>query len=346
MSDAMIQDKPYAGAAWQENAFVVDVIGAESPGCMAVGLADGDVNLRLLGKPETQLAPTIKAHKGGLTAIALAPSGKAFITAGDDGRIMRIAHDGTAHEIIKVEKAWFEQLAVHKDAGLIAVSYKKTILVFDEQGKMRAEFSNHPSTVQGICFDPKGKRIAATTYGGISLWWVNGEAGQVAQRVNWKGSHLSIAWCPNGKYLLTSMQENTLHGWRVPDFADFQMTGYAIKPKSFGWSHDNRWLASAGSPGIVCWDCGGKGPMGKPATVLAPNSEEITTRVACHPLLDLVAAGTLGGNVYLARFQDDRIVRLKTNTASEITSLRWSDTGQTLLGGAEDGSAYAWGFSD
>ena len=259
---------------------------------------------------------------------------------------MRILPDGTVTQLLHLEKTWFEQLAVHAASGLIAASYKKTVIVFDEQGKMRGEYSGHPSTIQGICFDPKGKRIAATHYNGVSLWWLNGDAGQVPQRLNWKGSHLSINWCGNGKYLLTSMQENTLHGWRVPEFADFQMSGYAIKPKSFGWSHDNRWLATSGSPGIVCWDCGGKGPMGKPATVLAQDAEDITTRVAAHPTLDLVAAGTQNGDVYMARFQDDRIVRLKTNTKSEITTLRWSDNGQTLLGGCEDGPAYAWVFAD
>jgi len=346
MANAAADDRPYAGAQWQENAFVVDVQALEAFGCMATGLADGTVRLRLLGKPETELCLAIQAHKNGLSGLAIAPSGKSFISIGEDGRVMRILPDGTVQQLLNIEKAWLEHIAVHADAGLIAVSYKKTVVVLDEQGKVRAEFNNHPSTVQGICFDAKGKRVAASHYGGVSLWWVNGEAEQVPQRLNWKGSHLSIAWSPNGKYLLTAMQENTLHGWRTPEFADFQMSGYAIKPKSFGWSHDNRWLASSGSPGIICWDCGGKGPMGKPATVLAQDCEAITTRIACHPLLDLVAAGTLGGDVYMARFQDDRIVRLKTNTPGEITTLRWSDNGQTLLGGCEDGAAYAWGFSD
>lgn len=345
MRQEEVDDRPYAGASWQEKAFVVDMAALEAFGCMAIGLADGTVSLRLLSKPEKELAAPIAAHKNGLTGLVVAPSGKAFISIGEDGRVMRISPDGTIQELAHIEKAWLEQIAVH-ESGLIAVSYKKTVFVLDEQGKARAEFSNHPSTVQGICFDPKGKRVAASHYGGVSLWWVNGEAGQVPQRLNWKGSHLSIQWCPNGKYLLTAMQENTLHGWRLPDFGDFQMSGYAIKPKSFNWSHDNRWLASSGSPGIVCWDCGGKGPMGKPATVLGQDCDDISTRVACHPMLDLVAAGTLAGDVYMARFQDDRIVRLKTNTKSEITTLRWSDNGQTLLGGCEDGSAYAWAFSD
>lgn len=336
----------YAGVEWQESAFVIDMLALEKLGCMAVGLVDGRVKLRLLSKPETELSTPVTVHQTGLGAMAMAPSGIAFITAGEDGRIMRIATDGAVQQLAHVEKARFEQIAIHTGAGLIAVSSKKSVYVFDEQGRMRGEFSAHPSTVQGICFDPKGKRIAVSHYGGISLWWVNGDVVQTPQRVNWKGSHLSIAWCPNGKYLLTAMQENTLHGWRIPEFADFQMSGYAMKPRSFGWSHDNRWLATSGSPGIVCWDCGGKGPMGKPATVLAPECQDITTRVACHPSLDLVAAGTIAGDVFLARFQDERIVRLKTHSASEVTILRWSDNGQTLLGGAEDGSCYAWTFAD
>ncbi len=346
MTERADVNRPYAGVEWHEDSFVVDAHVLESFGCMAIGLADGTVRLRLLGKPETELCPAITAHQQGLSGLRVAPSGRAFISIGEDGRVVRLSPDGTAQVLLHIERTWLEQLAVHREAGLIAVSYKKTVVVLDEQGRIRAEFSGNPGTVQGLCFDAKGKRVAVSHYGGVSLWWVNGEAGQIPRRLNWKGSHLGIAWCPNGKYLLSAMQENTLHGWRVPEFTDFQMTGYAAKPVSFGWSHDYRWLASSGSAGIVCWDCGGKGPMNKPGVVLAQDCEDMTVRVACHPMLDLVAAGTLGGEVVMARFQDERMVRLKTTSRSEVTTLRWSDTGQTLLGGHEDGSSIAWNFSD
>lgn len=337
----------YKGPQWQENGFVVDVAPLESEGVLIIGLADGLLTFRLLEKPEMETALSLQAHKGGLVAMKMLPDDMGVITAGEDGYVLHISKDGKKTIVYHKEGARFEQLAIH-ETGLIAVSTKKTVLLLDANGKLKAQFDDHPTTVAGLCFDPKGKRLAATHYNGVSLWWVNGEAGQTPHRLNWKGSHLAAAWSSNGKYLLTSMQENALHGWRLPEFSDFQMSGYGQKPKSFAWDSSGRWLATAGSPGVVTWDCGGKGPMGKPPLVLAEQSSDITALVAPHPELPLVAAATLAGHVLLARIEDERIVWLKTNAtnglADEITALRWSASGQTLVAGSESGQLYSWAF--
>jgi WD40 repeat protein len=86
--------------------------------------------------------------------------------------------------------------------------------------------------------------------------------------------------------------------------------------------------------------------MGRPAIIVGQDYTEITTRVACHPELDMVAAGTENGAVYLGRFQDDRIVNMKTGTKAEITALGWSGSGQYLMAGADDGACYVWPFSE
>jgi WD40 repeat protein len=340
----MSEPSHYPGASWKEETVPVALVALEEEGKLAAGLADGSVNIRLLDKPETLLAEA-KAHEGGLCTMKLSASGDGVISAGEDGKLVRLDSDGAVTELAHFSKAWIEHLAVHS-TGIMAVGFKKTVALLDAEGKITAEWSDHPSSVGGLAFDPKGKRLAAAHYGGISLWWTGGGQTQKPERRSWKGSHLDIAYAPSGKYLLTCLQENALHGWRLPDFADFAMSGYARKPKSFQWNADGDWLATSGSPGIVCWDCSGKGPMGKPATVLGELNPETTVRVACHPELDLVAAGTEKGSVYLARFQDESIVNLKTNSESEIVALSWSPSGSHLLAGAEDGTCYAWAFSD
>jgi WD40 repeat protein len=334
---------PYPGASWKEETAPVSLVALEEEGKLAAGMADGSVNFRLLDKPETKLVGA-KVHNGGLCAMTLTPANDAVITAGEDGKLVRMGAGGMMTELADFSKAWVEHLAVHP-AGPMAVAFKKTVVLLDAEGKVQAEWPDHPSSVGGLAFDPKGKRLAVSHYGGITLWWVGGGQSQKPERRNWKGSHLQIGYAPSGKYLLTCLQENALHGWRLPDFADFAMSGYARKPKSFQWNSDGHWLASSGSPGVVCWDCSGKGPMGKPATVLGEANEEVTVRVAFHPELDMVAAGTEKGSVYLARFQDRNIVNMKTHSQSEITALSWSASGNKLLAGAEDGTCYAWSFT-
>lgn len=332
----------YAGPSWKEDASLLALHAFEEKGVLAAARADGRVFFRLLDRPETVLKEAA-AHQGGLCAAAAL--GESLFTTGEDGKLLRLSPEGEVTEIARFEKAWLEHLALH-ESGVMAVSYKKTAVILNADGKILAELPNHPSTVGGLCFDPKGKRLAAAHYGGLSLWWVGGGSTQKPQRLNWKGSHLNLRWAPGGKYLLSCMQENALHGWRLPDFADFAMSGYVVKPRSFNWDATGRWLASSGSPGIVCWDCGGKGPMGRSAMVLGQDNPEVVSQVACHPELSLVAAGTEKGSVYLARFEDERIVNMKTNTPSEIVYLNWSPSGRYLLAAAEDGQGYVWQFNE
>lgn len=334
----------YPGISWQEEAYIVAMLPMEDEGQLVLGLSDGRVLWRLLDKPETLVA-SAHAHTG-LTAMQEGFADGQFFTIGEEGRVLRF--DGTMQtQLAHFEKAWLEQMALHDMNELIAVSYKKNIVLMNADGKEISRFSDHPSAVTGLCFDPKGKRLAASHYNGASLWWVNGESSQKPQRLNWKGSHVGINWSANGKYILSVMQENALHGWRLPDFADFAMSGYALKPKSIDWGADGRWLASSGSQGIVCWDCGGKGPMGRPATVLGEDCPDITVKVAAHPELPLVAAGTAQGMVFVSQFEDQRIVRLATQEGTgEITALRWSASGNYLVAGCENGQAYVWQFAE
>ena len=65
---------------------------------------------------------------------------------------------------------------------------------------------SHPTSVGGLAINPKGKRLAATHYNGVSLWWLAAQDGQPTV-LEWKGSHLQVAWSPDGDYVLTAMQE-------------------------------------------------------------------------------------------------------------------------------------------
>ena len=105
----------------------------------------------------------------------------------------------------------------------------------------RLETFDHANTVGGLAFDPKGRRIAAAHYGGISLWWAKLST-QEPKRLSWSGSHLNLTWSPDGKYIVTAMQENELHGWRVSDSADMRMSGYPTKVKSMSWLPKGRYL--------------------------------------------------------------------------------------------------------
>ena len=69
----------------------------------------------------------------------------------------------------------------------------------------------------------------------------------------WKGAHTGVTVSPDGKFLVTQMQEPALHGWRLDDMKHMRMTGYPTKVKSVSWSAKGRFLASAGANATYAW---------------------------------------------------------------------------------------------
>src|ERR1700686_4888031 len=129
-------------------------------------------------------------------------------------------------------------------APSVAWSAGKEAFVQSRKGEPRR--LEAPSTVGGLAFAPKGLRLAIAHYHGATLWFPN--AGQAPpERLEWKGSHLDVTFSPDGRFLVTAMQEAALHGWRVVDARPIRMAGYGTKVRSLPWGPGAKWLAASGS---------------------------------------------------------------------------------------------------
>ena len=334
------------GSANELGAFVVAVTfarsspgGTRSPAAFALG----DGTLRLARPGEDGEWPTVQAHDG--AALALAPDTRGgFVSGGDDGRFVRVDADGTVHELAAFGGKWVEQAASFWDgrSGVLACAAGKFVHLFSADGaKLKA--LEHPSTVTGIAFDGKGKRVAASHYNGASLWFV-GSASGTPRRLEWKGSHTGVALHPAAEAVVTAMQENALHGWRLPDEHDMRMSGYPAKPETLGFTRSGKYLASSGADAIVLWPFFGGGPMGKPPLELA-QMEVLCTRVACHPVEEVVAAGYADGSVIIVEIASKRVLRVAPAGHGPVTALAWSGDGAALAFGTEQGFAALVDFS-
>lgn len=328
----------HRAARWTLPAGVV-AVAIDGPARMAaLGLGDGTVHLLSLADGEE--ARTVEAHDGAVLALIAADGG--FLSAGDDGRIRRILPDGVA-ETLLAERRWITHLDRHPGTGVVVAAAGKAVLQLDRAGALVRRYDDHPSTVTGVALNPTGKQFAASHYNGVTLWWT-GPAKQTPRRLAWKGSHIALAWAPNGKHLMTAMQDNELHGWRIADSAAMRMAGMASKAKSLAWSADGRWLANSGSEVVTCWDFAGKGPMGKPPTEICPGEGALVTAVAIHPKAPIVAAGYADGTLRLGRPGHPRSTALEPVGPAPVVALAWSPAGDVLVAGAEDGGAALCAF--
>ena len=294
----------------------------------------GDVPAFALGDGRLVLGDwrDVPAHDGAI--LSLATSSQSFVTGGDDGAFRRTTVGGASDTIAEFGFKWVEQVAAH--GQFVACSVGKTVHVYDGGTKLKQ--LDHPSSVTGLTFDAKGKRIAASHYNGATLWFVGAKVDS-PRRLEWKGSHTGITIHPAGEAVVTSMQESALHGWRLADGQHMRMSGYPSKTESMGFTRNGRWLATAGADTVVLWPFFGGGPMGKAPSEMAGGDNVLCTRVAAHPQHEVIAAGFADGLVVLADIASERILPVAAPGRGSVSALAWSGDGARLALGTETGFA-------
>lgn len=304
------------GAAW---------LGATA----ALALADGAVLFATEGATRR-----VAAHPDG-AVLAAASDGKTILTGGDDGRVALTGPDGSTRTLAQA-KGWIDALAAGPGGG-IAFSAGKRVTARDDKG--REKTFDAPSTVRGLSFAPKGYRLAMAHYNGATLWFPNLDA--APEVLEWKGSHIDVTWSPDGRFVITSMQENSLHGWRLqPDKGHMRMSGYPAKTRSVAWSPDGQWLATSGAEAAILWPFQSKeGPMGKAPRECGVRPARVA-RVAFHPKTLVLATAYEDGCILLIRLSDasELLVR-HPRPGSGITALAWDSSGGKLVFGCRDGEA-------
>jgi WD40 repeat protein len=299
-------------------AFVTEVV--SDGGKAAFALGDGRVVWEDGGD--------VTAHDGAVLSAAAHPSGEGVLTGGDDGRVAW-SKPGCSETVAEAPGAWIDALAATTASGLFAFAAGRSLVVRDvADAKFERRFT-HDKTVAGVAFDARGRRVAAATYGGVALWWAR-IAEQKPVVMRWAGSHVAAVFSPDGRFLISSMQESALHGWRLSDSRDMRMGGYPSKVKSLAFVDSGNFLATAGANGVVLWPfSGGDGPMGKQATEIGFDDSALVVRVTGEGTM--LAAGLDDGRVWVCDLKTQALHPLKSEKGAPITAL------------AAHGGRIAWG---
>ena len=302
----------------------------DTDGRAAFALGDGTVRF--------EGGEAVAAHDGAVLAAALHPAGKGLVTGGDDGRLVW-ARPGAAEEIASLPGRWIDAVAASPESRLIAFAAGRELQVRDAADARFARSFAHEKSVADLAFDAKGRRLAAATYGGVALWYARIES-QKPLMLKWAGSHVTAAFSPDGKFLVSAMQDNQLHGWRVADEKNMRMGGYPAKVKSLAFLARGNMLATSGANGVVVWPVAGStGPMGKQAAEVGYDEAAMVVRVAAAPSLGWVAAGLDDGRVWACDLAGQKIIPLKAEKGSPVSALAMSPDAKRVAWGDEDGNA-------
>lgn len=296
--------------------------------------ATGEGEVLIAGEHEARIKAQMQVHKGAI--LAAAGDGRRLFTAGDDGRIVAVDSEGGQETLVDAAGQWIDQLALGPD-GTLAWSVGRTAFVRAKKGERSLQVV---STVGGLAFAPKGFRLAIAHYNGATLWFPNAE-GAKPETLEWKGSHLGAMFSPDGRFLVTTMQESALHGWRLSDAQHMRMSGYPSRVRSLAFTADEKWLVTSGAQEVILWPFATRdGPMGKQPFMIAPGAKDTrVAMVACHPSEALLAVGFSDGMVMLVRLADAAEVLVRRPAGAAVTALAWRGDGKLLALGTEDGKA-------
>ncbi len=188
----------------------------------------GDVAVFVSAEESVSLAngegetTSVTIHGGGI--LCSAADGKRVIAGGDDGKLVAVDAKSQVETLATdAKRRWIDNVAIHPD-GAVAWSAGKTAFVRAPKGDEKT--FDMPSTVGGLAFAPKGLRLGVAHYNGVTLWFPN-MSGK-PEFLEWKGSHLGITFSADNRFLVTTMHEAALHGWRLADLAAHAHDGISI----------------------------------------------------------------------------------------------------------------------
>jgi WD40 repeat protein len=217
-------------------------------------LVAADVNGTLTLWSGDQLVRTWQGHQGGITSLALAPSGGQAATGGTDasvvvwdldspepGRTLPTGHSGPVNAVAFV------------GGSLASGGADGRVLRWDPASGDVVVVREGGSAVKSIAAVPRSSLLAVGDTGGeVALW---GEDGKARTLVTGRGAVKSIAVSPDGTTVASAANDSLITVWRVADGANVAtLTGHTgpVNAVVFDPAGD---LASSGpDPRVIRWD--------------------------------------------------------------------------------------------
>ena len=201
-----------------------------------------------------------QAHEGGVMDAGMNPVSDTFATAGQDGRIILWrSTDGVRLATLSVSRRWVEHIAWSRCGRWLAAASGRSVIVYTVEGEQVWASEEYPSTVSDLAWTAAGE-LASTCYGRVTFSAL--PSGKETDRLEWKGSLISLALSADDNIVACGSQDNTVHFWRRGDREDSMMSGYSGKPGALAFDASGSLLATGGGNDVTVWSFADGGPEG------------------------------------------------------------------------------------
>ncbi len=266
--------------------------------------------------------------------IAVADDGKRLLTGGEDGRVLRDRR-GRRRGSARRSAAQMDHLggAGSAGSGRVCVGTNRACPLW------RRKDTRIPAPTLG-----RGARVRAEGHADRGGALQRGDAAffpatdSKPTELEWGGAHMGVTFSPDGAFVVTAMQENALHGWKLADGKHMRMTGTPPRSRA---GHGARRVGGSPVPARRPPSSGRSitrmGRWARRRSSLERAVILMVTCVACHTRDEIVAIGYADGMVIAARFADQKEVVLRREGKGAISAMTWDREGRRIAFGSNAG---------
>ena len=281
------------------------------------------------------------AHDGGVLAMAMHPGGTAFTTAGQDGRLLSWdVAEGEIRQEIDVGCGWVENVAWAPEGERLAASSSRQVRAYGADGAEVWRSDDHPSTISAIAWS-SAEELATACYGRVTFF--DASTGEFRQKLEWKGSLVSMVLSPDGDIVACGSQDNSVHFWRRSTEQDSMMSGYPGKPSALAFDDTGTLLATGGGEVVTVWSFQAGGPEGTRPGILELHVRPVTSLAFARRAMRLASGGRDGGVVVWSLQKDGTGDPIGTAAAADVVAdLYWRPDGRALAALDAGGGVTVW----
>lgn len=289
----------------------------------------------------------LSQHEMGVLSAKWDPTGQRLAVGGQDGVVQMYGGSGEPVGAIVTED-WVNDLAWSPEESLLAIASGRSLTLANAQAEVLQRCEPLESTITAVAWATTGLRVGAAAYGGIA--WYDPERisdGRPTRRHDFKGSALSIALAPSGRWACAGFQDATIHLWKLWSGDDLSMSGYPAKIELLAFDPESNWMVSACLEELTFWDFSGRGPRGRTPARGALHDRHVTA-VAWHPTGKYLLSGGADGRVVLwpspRRRGEDLEPVFVHHAGDSVSRVAWNSNGTKLFLGTANGYIEARSF--
>lgn len=288
-----------SGATWRWRVHLDDhvprVTASPDGGRIAVASLSGQA--LVLDAVDGSVRTELRSHGLGTLDVAWSPDGAAVATAGQDGRVRVL--DAATGSVLGEHRGtgWAARVRWSNDGTRLAAAIGKEAVMLRRDGTFAGSFGTAAHTVADVVWTTDDRRLGVLSYGGVRWFGTGSPKPRPDRTFEWKGSPLRAAMSPTGAFLVHGNQDNSVHVWRMTTADEMEMSGYPAKVEVLGWDPTGDWLAVGTIGMTTVWDCSGKGPAGRRATVCEGHDRRVSALAWSDSTPSVLVTGSADGTV-------------------------------------------------